>query len=110
MIFSFLIKKSRLKVIDIEIAFFHSLGNPKGRTLDYLLYVLCFTYPPLLPLQTDTYINELVETFLKLSMKTVQVHLIIGTTLTSNSFISTSYCKSIQFNHAPQNLIDAFYF
>ena len=32
-------------------------------------------------LQTDTYIDELVEIFLKLSVKTVQVHLIIGTTL-----------------------------
>ena len=31
--------------------------------------------------QTDTYIDELVEIFLKLSMKTVQVHLIIWTTL-----------------------------
>ena len=36
MIFSFLIKKSKLKAI--EIAFFHPLGNPKGRTLDYLFY------------------------------------------------------------------------
>ena len=31
-------------------------------------------------LQTDTYIDELIEIFLKLSMKTVQVHLIIWTT------------------------------
>ena len=77
-IFSFLIKKSRLKAIEIEIAFFHSLGNPKGRTLDHFL---CFTYPSQLPLQTDTYIDELVEIFLKLSMKTVQVQLIIGATL-----------------------------
>ena len=30
---------------------------------------------------TDTYIDELVEIFLKVSMKTVQVHLIIWTTL-----------------------------
>ena len=28
----------------------------------------------------DTYIDELVEIFLKLSMETVQMHLIIGTT------------------------------
>ena len=34
-IFSFLIKTSRQKAIEIEIAFFHSLGNPKGRTLDH---------------------------------------------------------------------------
>ena len=38
-IFLFLIKKSRQKAIEIEIAFFHSLGNPKGRTLDHLFYV-----------------------------------------------------------------------
>ena len=38
MIFPFLIKKSRLKAIEIEIALFHSLGNPKGRTLDYFFY------------------------------------------------------------------------
>ena len=37
-IFSFLIKKSRLKTIEIETTFFHSLGNPKGRTLDYFFY------------------------------------------------------------------------
>ena len=37
-IFSFLIKKSRLKVIEIETAFFHSLGNPKGCMLDYFFY------------------------------------------------------------------------
>ena len=31
--------------------------------------------------QTDTFIDKLVEIFLKLSVKTVQVHLIIWTTL-----------------------------
>ena len=41
-----------------------------------------------LPVQIDTYIDELVEIFLKLSMKTVQVHLIIGTTLVSNNVFS----------------------
>ena len=66
-IFSFLIKTSRQKAIEIEIAFFHSLGNPKGRTLDHFFYAL----------QTDTYVDE----FLKLSRKTAQVHLIIWTTL-----------------------------
>ena len=35
MIFSFVIKRSRLKALEIETAFFHSGGNPKGRTLDY---------------------------------------------------------------------------
>ena len=38
MIFSFLMKKSKLKAIETEIAFFHPLGNPKGRTLDYFFY------------------------------------------------------------------------
>ena len=61
-IFSFLIKKSREKAIEIETAFFHSLGNPKSRTLDHFFYS---------SLQTDTYIDELVEIFLKLSTKTV---------------------------------------
>ena len=37
-IFSFLIKKSRQKAIEIETAFFHSLGNHKGRTLDHFFY------------------------------------------------------------------------
>ena len=37
-IFSFLIKTSRQKAIEIEIAFFHCLGNPKGRTLDHFFY------------------------------------------------------------------------
>ena len=58
---------------------FHSLGNRKGRTLDLFFYAS--HSPHGFSLQTDTYIDELVEIFLKLSMKTVQVHLIIGTTL-----------------------------
>ena len=37
-IFSFLIKKSRQKAIEIETALFHSLGNPNGRTLDHFFY------------------------------------------------------------------------
>ena len=37
-IFSFLIEKSRQKATEIEIAFFHPLGNPKGRTLDHFFY------------------------------------------------------------------------
>ena len=51
----------------MEAACFHSLGNPKGRTLDNFFYAS---------------LDELVEIFLKLSMKTVQVHLINWTTLT----------------------------
>ena len=34
-IFLFLIKRSALKAIEIEIAFFHSLGNLKGHRVDY---------------------------------------------------------------------------
>ena len=37
-IFSFLIKKSRQEAIEIEIAVFRPLGNPKGRTLDHFFY------------------------------------------------------------------------
>ena len=37
-IFSFLIKKSRQNAIEIEIAFFHPLGNPKGHTSDQFFY------------------------------------------------------------------------
>ena len=36
--FSFLIKKSRQKAIEIEMAFFHPLGNHKGRTLDHFFH------------------------------------------------------------------------
>ena len=38
MIFSILIEMLMPKAIEIEIAFFHSLGNPKGHTLDYFFY------------------------------------------------------------------------
>ena len=65
-IFSFLIKKSRQKVIEIETAFFSFPWDPKGGTLDHFFYA---------------YIDELVEIFLKLSMKRVEVHLIRWTTL-----------------------------
>ena len=37
-IFSFLIKKSKQKAIEIETAFFHPLGNLKGRTLNHFFY------------------------------------------------------------------------
>ena len=78
-IFSFLIKKSRQKSVEIETAIFYSLGIPKGRTLDHFFYASHIRHN--FPLQTDTYISELVEIFLKLSMETVQVHVIIWTTL-----------------------------
>ena len=55
--------------------FFHSLGNPKGYTFDYLFYASHIHHN-----NPTNYINELVEIVLKLSMKTVQVHLIIGMT------------------------------
>ena len=42
----------------------------------FMLHIFVIT-----PLQTDAYINELVEIFLKLAMKTVQVHLIVRTIL-----------------------------
>ena len=29
---------AKIKAIEIEIAFFHSLGNPKGPTLDHFFY------------------------------------------------------------------------
>ena len=37
-IFSFIIKKSTQKAIEIEITVFHPLGNFKGRTLDHFFY------------------------------------------------------------------------
>ena len=37
-IFSLLIIKLMQEAIEIEIAFSHSLENPKGRTLDHLFY------------------------------------------------------------------------
>ena len=74
-----LIKKSRQKAIEIEIAIFLFLWESQGSLIGSFLS--CFSYPSELLLQTDTYIDELVEIFLKLSMKTVHVHLIIGTIL-----------------------------
>ena len=67
-----------LKAIAIKIAFFHSLGNPKGRTLDYFFYVSHIRHN--FPYKTATYLDELLKIFLKLSTKTIQMHLIIRTT------------------------------
>ena len=75
-IFSFLIKMLMLKAIEIEIAFFYSLGNPKDRTFDYFFYASNMRHN--VPYKL---IDKLLKTFLKVSMKTVQVHLIIWTTL-----------------------------
>ena len=69
--------------IEIEIAFFSFLWESQGSHIGSFL--LCFTYPSYLRVQTDAYIDELVEIFLRLSKKTVQVHLIIGTTLVYNT-------------------------
>ena len=37
-IFSFLIKMSKQKAVEIETAFFYPLGTLKGRTLDHFFY------------------------------------------------------------------------
>ena len=60
-IFSFLIIKSRQKAIEIETAFFSSPWESQGSHIGSFL--LCFRYPPKFPLQTDTYIDELVKSF-----------------------------------------------
>ena len=46
-IFSFLIKKSRQKAVEIEIAFFHSLGNPRVAhwIISFMLHVSAITSP-----------------------------------------------------------------
>ena len=61
-IFLFLIKRSRQKAIEIETAFFDSLGNPKGRTLDHCFNAWHFRHNFFL--NTDTYIDGLVEILL----------------------------------------------
>ena len=47
MILSFLIEMLMLTAIEIETVCFHSLGNPKGRMLDYFFYALhiCHNFP-----------------------------------------------------------------
>ena len=37
-IFSFLIKMLMLNAVEIEMVFFYSFWNPKGRTFDYFFY------------------------------------------------------------------------
>ena len=82
-IFSFLNKKSKQKAIEIKTAFFYSLRILKGRTFDNFFYASHirhnFLYK-LIPLSV-----KLVAIFLKLSMKTVQVHLIIWPTVETDS-------------------------
>ena len=77
-IFSFLIKKSRQISIEIETAFFSFPWESQGTHIGSFFYAshIRHNFPhKLIP------IDELVEIFLKLSMKTVQVHLINGMTL-----------------------------
>ena len=61
----------------IETAFFIHLGITRVARwiISFMLRISVVTF-----LQTDTYVDELLEIFLKLSMKTVQVHLTIGRT------------------------------
>ena len=72
-------KKSSQKAIEIGIAFFHSLGNHNGQTLDYFFYASHIRHN--LPYKMIPISMSLVEIFLKLSTKTGQMHLIIWTTL-----------------------------
>ena len=101
MIFSFVIEMLMSKVLEIETAFFSFPWESQGSHVG--LFLLCFTYPSQLPLQTDTYLDELLKIFLKLSTKTVQVHLITGTTLehslqifTENKLTSLLTCDLAQ--------------
>ena len=63
-IFSFLIKKPRQKAIEIEVTFFHFLGNRKGHTLDHFFYASYirhnFPYkltPEVLPSKLDRFLS-----------------------------------------------------
>ena len=49
-------QKSRRKAIEIVIAFFSFSWKSQGSHVG--LFLLCFTYPSLLPLQPDTYIDD----------------------------------------------------
>ena len=100
-IFSFLIKKSRQKAIEIETAFFIPLGIQR-----ITHWIISFTLhiSVIAPLQTDPYINEVVEIFLQLSMKTVQVHLITWRTL---SFIeNNSHYQLIKQSYPTDRIIE----
>ena len=66
-------------MLEMEIAFFIPT-RIAGWIISFMLHI---------SLQTDTYIDKSVEIFLKLSMKTVQVHSIIGTTLDNEAFHCT---------------------
>ena len=65
-IFSFLTKRSRQKAIEVEIAFFFfiPLGIPRvaHRIISFMLHISVIT-----SLAIDTYIDELIEIFVKLS-------------------------------------------
>ena len=75
MMFSFLIKKQ----YNWNLYFFITLGIPRVThwIISFMLHISVIT--------SLTYINELLEIFLKLSTKTIQVHLIIGTTSVESS-------------------------
>ena len=79
--------KVRQKATETEFAFFIPLEIPRDA------HWIIMTYPLWLPLQTDTYTYDLVEIFLKLSMKAVQVHLIIWTTLDRSRRIDKTNCR-----------------
>ena len=76
--FSFLIKRSRQKAIEIETAFFSFPSESQGSHTVIISFMLHIS--AIRPLQTDTYLSGLAELFLKLSIRAVQVYLIIWMT------------------------------
>ena len=102
-IFSFLIKMSRQKAIEIEIAFFHSLGNPKGHTLGHFFYASHICHK--LPLQIDTYIDELVSEVINETRRVHSQQRIVShacpRTLKMYPFPRRSGKKSIPFSLTP---------
>ena len=78
-IFSFLIKKLKAKGNrNRNCIFFIPLGIPRVAHCNWIISFMLHISIITSPIQTDSYIDELVEIFLKLLMKTVQVHLIIS--------------------------------
>ena len=62
--FYFWSKKSRQKATEIEIAFFHPLGNPKDRTLDHFFYAshIRHNFPyKLIPISMSRNISEIIN-------------------------------------------------
>ena len=88
-IFSFLIK-SQGKNNRHRNCIFHSIGNPKGHASDNFFYAshIRHNFPyKLIPISMT---DELAEIVLKLSMKTVQVHLIILTEVRTFALLRSS--------------------